>query len=49
MPELAQAVSDAVASGRTAVIDAHVDGDERCYPMIAPGAAAVDMLEWSDG
>jgi acetolactate synthase-1/2/3 large subunit len=49
MPELQQAVCDAVASGRTAVIDAHVDGDERCYPMIAPGAAAVDMLEWVRG
>jgi acetolactate synthase I/II/III large subunit len=49
MTELKQAVSDAVASGRTAVIDAHVDGDERCYPMIAPGAAAVDMLEWAGG
>jgi acetolactate synthase I/II/III large subunit len=47
MQELELALSDAVGSRQAAVIDVHVDPDERCYPMIAPGAAAVDMLEWS--
>jgi hypothetical protein len=28
------------------VIDARVDPDEHCYPMIPPGGAAVDCVEW---
>jgi hypothetical protein len=29
------------------VLDVHVEPDEPCLPTIAPGGAAVDMLEWS--
>jgi acetolactate synthase-1/2/3 large subunit len=36
----------ALRSGRTAILDVHVDRSERCYPMISPGGAAVDMVEW---
>jgi acetolactate synthase I/II/III large subunit len=46
MIELERALSEAIRDGRTTVIDVHVEPGERCYPMIAPGAAAVDMLEW---
>ena len=44
--ELATALHEAVRADRTTVIDAQVETTERCYPMIAPGAAAVEMLEW---
>jgi acetolactate synthase-1/2/3 large subunit len=44
--ELDAALQEALACGRAAVLDVHVDPVERIYPMIAPGAAAVDMLEW---
>ncbi|HEX5147255.1 MAG TPA: thiamine pyrophosphate-dependent enzyme, partial [Conexibacter sp.] len=44
--QLDAALEQALACGRAAVLDVHVDPHERCYPMIAPGAAAVDMLEW---
>jgi acetolactate synthase-1/2/3 large subunit len=47
MAEFEFALSDAVGAGQAAVIDVHVDPGEQCYPMIAPGAAAVDMLEWN--
>jgi len=46
LAELDAAFGEALASGRTTVIDARVDPTEHCYPMIAPGAAAVDMIEW---
>ena len=29
--------------GRTAVVDARVDPDENCYPMVPAGAASVDV------
>lgn len=44
--ELDAALERALAAGRTAVLDVRVDPGEACYPMIAPGAPAVDMLEW---
>lgn len=44
--ELQTAWAQAIVSGRPAVLDVHVDGDEHCLPMIAPGGAAVDMVEW---
>jgi acetolactate synthase-1/2/3 large subunit len=44
--ELDAALEEALACGRAAVIDVHVDRVERIYPMIRPGGAAVDMLEW---
>jgi acetolactate synthase-1/2/3 large subunit len=46
--ELEQALADALASGRTAVVDARVDPAEHCFPMIPAGAAALDMLEYED-
>ena len=34
--------------GRTAVVDARVDPDENCYPMVPAGAASVDVIELPD-
>ncbi|HEX4033800.1 MAG TPA: biosynthetic-type acetolactate synthase large subunit [Solirubrobacteraceae bacterium] len=48
--ELAAALAAALLADTTTVIDVHVDPDEPCMPIIPPGAAAVDMLEWhADG
>jgi len=47
--ELDAALAEALGGGRAAVLDVHVEPGEACFPMIAPGAAAVDMLEWSGG
>jgi acetolactate synthase-1/2/3 large subunit len=47
--ELEAALADALASGRTAVVDARVDAEEKCYPMVPAGAAAVDVIELPDG
>jgi acetolactate synthase-1/2/3 large subunit len=47
--ELGSALSEALACGRTAVVDVHVDPRERCYPMIPAGAAALDLVEYSPG
>ena len=47
-PELDHAVAAALATGRTTVIDVRVDPRAECYPMIPPGAAAVDQVEWSE-
>jgi hypothetical protein len=30
------------------VVDCRVDADEKCFPMIPAGAAALDMLEYQD-
>src|SRR5438034_1394948 len=38
--ELEDALAAALASGRTAVVDARVDQSEHCFPMIPSGAAA---------
>jgi acetolactate synthase-1/2/3 large subunit len=46
--ELEQALEEALASGRTAVVDARVDPAEQCFPMIPAGAAAVDLLEYEE-
>jgi acetolactate synthase-1/2/3 large subunit len=34
--------------GRSAVVDARVDPDENCYPMVPAGAASVDCIELPD-
>jgi acetolactate synthase-1/2/3 large subunit len=48
--ELDAALAAALAAGTTTVLDVHVEPDEPCLPIIPPGAAAVDMLEWhADG
>jgi acetolactate synthase I/II/III large subunit len=46
--ELEGALAEALASGRTAVVDARVDPREHCFPMIPAGAAAVDLVEFED-
>jgi len=38
----------ALESGRTSVVDARVDPDENCYPMVPAGAASVDIIELPD-
>jgi acetolactate synthase-1/2/3 large subunit len=45
---LEEAMAKALASGRTAVVDARVDAHEQCFPMIPAGAAAVEMLEYEE-
>ena len=35
-------------AGRTAVVDARVDPNENCYPMVPAGAASVDVIEVPD-
>ena len=47
LAEFDAALEDALRSPVTTVIDARVAVEERCYPMIAPGAAATEMIEWS--
>jgi acetolactate synthase-1/2/3 large subunit len=42
------ALEEALASGRTTVIDAHVDPEEQCFPMIPAGAAALDLVEFGE-
>src|SRR3954467_1068844 len=46
--ELEPALEEALACGRTAVVDARVDPNENCYPMVPAGAASVDVLEMPD-
>jgi acetolactate synthase-1/2/3 large subunit len=46
--ELEQALAEAIASGRTCVVDARVDPREHCFPMIPAGAAALDVVEYQD-
>jgi acetolactate synthase-1/2/3 large subunit len=45
--ELSSVLEEALALGRTAVVDCRVDPREQCFPMIPAGAAALDVLEWS--
>ena len=44
--ELRAAFAEALACGETCVLDVKVDPDEILYPMIQPGAAGVDILEY---
>jgi acetolactate synthase-1/2/3 large subunit len=44
--ELEPALEEALACARTAVVDARVDPEEKCFPMIPAGAAALDVLEF---
>ncbi len=46
--ELESALEEALACGRTAVVDARVDAREQCFPMIPAGAAALDLVEFPD-
>ena len=47
--DLEDALAEALACGRTAVVDARVDAREHCFPMIPAGAAALDLVEYADG
>ena len=46
--ELEPALEEALSLGRTVVVDCRVDPAEQCFPMIPAGAAALDMIEYSD-
>jgi len=46
--ELELALGAALSAGRLAVVDARVDPAEHCFPMIPAGAAALDLVEYSD-
>jgi acetolactate synthase-1/2/3 large subunit len=45
---LEEALREALACGRTAVVDARVCEREHCFPMIPAGAAALDLVEYPD-
>jgi acetolactate synthase-1/2/3 large subunit len=44
--QLEGALAEALACGRTAVVDCRVDPREHCFPMIPAGSAAVDVVEY---
>ena len=44
--QLEDTLADAIACGRTAVVDCRVDPHEHCFPMIPAGAAALDLVEF---
>jgi acetolactate synthase-1/2/3 large subunit len=46
--DLEETLAAALSAGRTAVVDARCDPEEKCYPMVPAGAAAVDVLELPD-
>jgi acetolactate synthase-1/2/3 large subunit len=46
--DLEGVLAEALACGRTAVVDARVDPREHCFPMIPAGAAALDLVEFPD-
>jgi acetolactate synthase-1/2/3 large subunit len=43
---LGDALEEALACGRTSVVDCRVDPQEHCFPMIPAGAAALDLVEY---
>jgi acetolactate synthase-1/2/3 large subunit len=46
--ELESVLEEAMNCGRTAVVDARCDPEEKCFPMIPAGAAATDCIEYTD-
>jgi acetolactate synthase-1/2/3 large subunit len=46
--ELEGVLDEALNCGRTAVVDARCDPEEKCFPMIPAGAAATDCIEFDD-
>jgi acetolactate synthase-1/2/3 large subunit len=46
--ELGSALEDALGCGRTAVVDARCDPEEKCFPMIPAGAAATEIVEFTE-
>jgi acetolactate synthase I/II/III large subunit len=47
--QLEGALAEALACGRTAVVDCRVDPREHCFPMIPAGAAALELVEYPGG
>jgi acetolactate synthase-1/2/3 large subunit len=47
--QLEDALSAAFAAGRSAVVDVRCDPEEKCFPMVPAGAAAVDTIEAPGG
>jgi len=43
--QLEDAIAAAFSAGRTAVVDVRCDPEEKCFPMVPAGAAAVDVIE----
>ncbi|HEY0416097.1 MAG TPA: biosynthetic-type acetolactate synthase large subunit [Gaiellaceae bacterium] len=43
--DLEDAIASAFSAGRSAVIDVRCDPEEKCFPMVPAGAAAVDVIE----
>ena len=43
--QLEDALAGAFSCGRSAVIDVRCDPEEKCFPMVPAGAAAVDVIE----
>lgn len=46
--QLDAALSESLKARRPAVIDVRVDPAEACFPMILPGGAAAEQIEWTD-
>ena len=46
--DLESVLEEAMACGRTAVVDARCDPAEKCFPMIPAGAAALDLIEYEE-
>ena len=46
--DIEDVLAEALASGRTAVVDARCDPEEKCFPMIPAGAAATDLIEFEE-
>jgi acetolactate synthase I/II/III large subunit len=46
--ELESVLDEALNCGRTAVVDARCDPEEKCSPMIPAGAAATEVIEFTD-
>jgi acetolactate synthase I/II/III large subunit len=46
--ELESTLEEALSLGRTAVVDCRVDPREQCFPMIPAGAAALELIEFSE-
>ncbi len=44
--DLEATLAEAIACGRTAVVDCRVDAHEHCFPIIPAGAAALDLVEY---
>jgi acetolactate synthase-1/2/3 large subunit len=47
--QLEDALAAAFSAGRSAVVDVRCDPQEKCFPMIPSGAAAVDIIEAPGG